>query len=225
MKFPVEKILIDNGSSVNFIYWNCFEKMNLSYDRLKKVSSPLFSFLGESVPIMGSIQLEITLVSDLRRNRARRGDQKKAHSCYVSSIKGKQLLRDETLAISEDSVDKRKAMKKVEPVRLKYDDPDKVTYLESGMTGEIKREVVSYLKKNVDVFAWTPADMPDISLEMISHHLNVDPSIKPIKQKRRNMAPEKQHALEEEIDKLIRADFIEEVQYPEWLANVIMVKK
>ncbi|XP_039128920.1 uncharacterized protein LOC120265067 [Dioscorea cayenensis subsp. rotundata] len=44
MKFPVERILIDNGSSVNLIYWNFFEKMNLSYDRLKKVSSPLFSF-------------------------------------------------------------------------------------------------------------------------------------------------------------------------------------
>ncbi|XP_039128919.1 uncharacterized protein LOC120265065 [Dioscorea cayenensis subsp. rotundata] len=93
------------------------------------------------------------------------------------------------------------------------------------MTEEIKREVVSCLKKNVDIFAWTPADIPGISLKVISHHLNVDPSIKPIKQKRRNMPPEKKHALEEEIDKLIQADFIEEVQYPEWLANVVMVKK
>ncbi|XP_039146852.1 uncharacterized protein LOC120284115 [Dioscorea cayenensis subsp. rotundata] len=179
--------------------------MNLSYDRLKKVSFPLFSFSGESVPIMGSIQLPITLgeeprhitrmanfmviksvspaysailgrplLNDMRAVLSSsyllmkfptlgvigqvRGDQKKACSCYVSSIKGKQLLRDETLAILEDSVDKPKAVEKVEPVRLKDHDPD---------------------------------DMPGISLEVIFHHLNVDPK----------------------------------VQYPEWLANVIMVKK
>ncbi|XP_039143940.1 uncharacterized protein LOC120281069 [Dioscorea cayenensis subsp. rotundata] len=31
MKFSVKSILIDNGSSINLIYWNCYEKMNLSY--------------------------------------------------------------------------------------------------------------------------------------------------------------------------------------------------
>ena len=31
--------------------------------------------------------------------------------------------------------------------------------------------------------------------------------------------------LEEEVEKLLDVGFIREVQYPEWLANVVMVKK
>ena len=48
-KYPVERILGDSGSSVNLIYWNCFQKMNLIPDRLKAVSTLLYSFTGEAV--------------------------------------------------------------------------------------------------------------------------------------------------------------------------------
>lgn len=37
--------------------------------------------------------------------------------------------------------------------------------------------------------------------------------------------PERKYAVVEEIDKLLQAGFIKEVQYPNWLANVVMVKK
>ena len=60
-KHPISRILVDNDSSVNLIYWNCFEQMHISHDRLRKVSSPLYSFTGEVVPVAGSIQLPITL--------------------------------------------------------------------------------------------------------------------------------------------------------------------
>ena len=40
-----------------------------------------------------------------------------------------------------------------------------------------------------------------------------------------HIAPERLKYLEEEADRLIEAGFIREVQYPEWLANVVMVKK
>ncbi|KAH7674021.1 Acid proteases protein [Dioscorea alata] len=66
VKFPIERILIDNGSSVNLIYQKCFEKMNLSYNILKKVPSPLFSFSRELVPIIRSIQLSIMLGEEPR---------------------------------------------------------------------------------------------------------------------------------------------------------------
>ncbi|XP_052204088.1 uncharacterized protein LOC127809365 [Diospyros lotus] len=29
---PIERILVDNGSSVNLLYWNCFEKMHVAHD-------------------------------------------------------------------------------------------------------------------------------------------------------------------------------------------------
>ena len=60
---------------------------------------------------------------------------------------------------------------------------------------------------------------------MITHRLNVNPSFKPIKQKRRSFAPERQKVINEEVGKLLQAKAIREVEYPEWLANVVLVKK
>ena len=67
--------------------------------------------------------------------------------------------------------------------------------------------------------------MPGISTEVVAHQLNVNPSIHPVKQKRRVFTPERNAAIMEEVDKLLKAGFIREVYYSEWLANVVMVKK
>jgi hypothetical protein len=67
--------------------------------------------------------------------------------------------------------------------------------------------------------------MPGIDPSIISHKLNVNPCLRPIKQKRRIFAPERNNAIMEEVDKLLTANFIREVFYPNWLANVVMVKK
>ena len=67
--------------------------------------------------------------------------------------------------------------------------------------------------------------MPGINPSIISHKLNVDPSLCLVKQKRRVFAPERNNAIMEEVDKLLTANFIREVFYPDWLANVVMVKK
>ena len=38
-------------------------------------------------------------------------------------------------------------------------------------------------------------------------------------------APERDSAIKDEVHKLMAAKFIREVYYPDWLANVVMVKK
>ena len=38
-------------------------------------------------------------------------------------------------------------------------------------------------------------------------------------------APERDNAIKEEVQKLTLVKFIQEVYYPDWLANVVMVKK
>ena len=67
--------------------------------------------------------------------------------------------------------------------------------------------------------------MGGIDPTVITHKLNTNPSFKPIKQKRRSFAPERQKAINEEVEKLLQAGAIREVEYPEWLANVVLVKK
>jgi hypothetical protein len=45
-----------------------------------------------------------------------------------------------------------------------------------------------------------------------------------VKQRRRTFAAEQNQAIAEEVGKLLKAEFIQEVDYPEWLANVVLVK-
>ena len=67
--------------------------------------------------------------------------------------------------------------------------------------------------------------MGGVDLAVITHKLNVNPSFKPVKQKRRSFSPERQRAINEEVGKLLQRKAIREVDYPEWLANVVLVKK
>ena len=67
--------------------------------------------------------------------------------------------------------------------------------------------------------------MPGISTKIIQHKLNVDLEKKPVQQKRRVFALEQNQAITDEVNKLLAADFIREVYYPNWLVNAVLVKK
>ena len=67
--------------------------------------------------------------------------------------------------------------------------------------------------------------MPGISTKIIQHKLNVDLEKKPVQQKRRVFALERNQAITDEVNKLLAADFIREVYYPNWLVNAVLVKK
>ncbi|KAL0283579.1 UNVERIFIED_CONTAM: Transposon Ty3-G Gag-Pol polyprotein [Sesamum angustifolium] len=57
------------------------------------------------------------------------------------------------------------------------------------------------------------------------HWLNVDPKVRSVKQKKRAFENERNKAIKEEVEKLLRIDYIRLIQYPEWLANVVLVPK
>ena len=84
---------------------------------------------------------------------------------------------------------------------------------------------MDFLKEHMDVFAWSHEDMPDINLSVIIHRLNIDPTYKHVIQKHCGFNLKQHTAISEEVSKLFKAKFIREAHYPEWLANVMMVKK
>ena len=84
---------------------------------------------------------------------------------------------------------------------------------------------MEFLKRNLDVFAWSHEDKPSILENVIQHQLNMDLGKNPIQQRRRVFTPERNKAIMDQVKKLLTAKFICEVYYLEWLANVIMVKK
>ena len=103
-------------------------------------------------------------------------------------------------------------------------DEDNQSKDEPGSLNERKKHKL-FLKKNLDVFAWSHEDRPGIPTSIIRHHLKVDLERKPIQQRIRVFVPERNRAIMHKVDKLLVASFIKEVYYLEWLANVVMVKK
>ena len=63
--------------------------------------------------------------------------------------------------------------------------------ISSRLNLEDANELTKALWRNMDIFAWSIANMPGISLEVITHQLNVSPSYHPVRQKRRQLALER----------------------------------
>jgi hypothetical protein len=74
-------------------------------------------------------------------------------------------------------------------------DPGKKVRIVSQLPQLVKEDLVAFLRRNSDVFAWSHEDMPGIDPSVIVHKLNVDPNHRPVKQKRRNFAAKRNQAV------------------------------
>ena len=57
----LHRILVDNGSSVDILYFQAFERMGIKVSDLKPSPNPVYSFTGDSVVPLGVISLPMTL--------------------------------------------------------------------------------------------------------------------------------------------------------------------
>jgi hypothetical protein len=103
--------------------------------------------------------------------------------------------------------------------------PNKTVYIGTKASKQEQEEILSFLDKNSDAFAWLTSDLVGVNRDVIEHRLQISPNARPKKQKLRKMAEEKVEAMKAEVQRLLDTGFIREVTYPEWLANVVMVKK
>ena len=78
-----------------------------------------------------------------------------------------------------------------------------------------KIKVLLLLIQNVDVFAWSPYEVPRVDPEFIMHKLNMDPLFPPKKQKSRRSAKEHVEAVRSEVRRLKEAGAIREAFFRE----------
>ena len=153
------------------------------------------------------------------------GDKRVARECYSASMKQKvvdNIYMDE-IDMRDEVNTRPKPSEELEPIQLD-DNPEHLAYIGSKLAKDLRSLLTHFLKHNKDVFAWKQEDMGGIDPTIITHRLNNSPSFKPVKQKR-SFTPERQKAINEEVGKLLQAGVIREVEYLEWLANVVLVKK
>ena len=57
------------------------------------------------------------------------------------------------------------------------------------------------------------------------HELNIDPSYPAVKQNPQHFSLEKNKAINDAVDRLLEIEAIEECKYPDWVSNLVVVKK
>ncbi|GKV48213.1 hypothetical protein SLEP1_g55039 [Rubroshorea leprosula] len=85
----------------------------------------------------------------------------------------------------------------VKEVHIDDRDPSRKTQIGTRLSSKERLELIAFLRANNDVFVWTSADMPGIPTSVIK----------------------------EEVKKLLQAGFVRRVDYCEWVANPMLVKK
>jgi hypothetical protein len=67
--------------------------------------------------------------------------------------------------------------------------------------------------------------MPRINPSVIVHEIKTYPGVKPVRQKLFPFHPKKTATIKEEVEKLLKFDFIYLVPLTEWVSNIVLVTK
>ncbi|XP_028071749.1 uncharacterized protein LOC114274078 [Camellia sinensis] len=274
-KFDVKRVLIDQGSAADIMYYELFKKLGLSEQHLTPATSPLVGFNSQTEWPLGRITLPIIAKSkvvsvdflvvntpspynailgrpwihqmeavpstyhQLVRFPTKygveeiRGDQVAAKHCFIAAMKTKQVcdqvqmveVPDQPVLEDVGGVPTEKMVEDLETVLVEEGNPDKFFLLGTSLTVGEKEQLLALLRKHIEVFAWSAYDTPGLDPNYACHRLNVQLGAQPVIQKSRRSSAQHTDAVIEDVDKLLAAGVIREVQYPKWLSNTVVVKK
>ena len=147
-----------------------------------------------------------------------RRDQVLARHCYNIALQRNGQLDPcpvDGLDTRDDLTEERdEPIEDLVSIPLNDGNEEHMVKIGSNLGKEVRTQLINFLQKNADVFAWAPTDMSGIDAEVMEHRLVVDPKHRPMKEKIRSHASKRQMAIAEEVDKLLKAGFIREVNYP-----------
>jgi len=181
-----------------------------------------------------------------------KSDQKEAKKCYENSLKtrrGISMVAErppveeapveivpmeeapaEAIPMKEDRI----GVSRAENARERRPEPaenvverqigGKTVRLGRSLDQEEQNLVAEVISRHLDAFAWSASNMPGIDPDFLCHRLTMEPKVRPVRQRRRKFNEERRLVVQEETRKLLNADHIREMQYPEWLASVVLVK-
>nr|XP_023881707.1 uncharacterized protein LOC111994079 [Quercus suber] len=181
--------MVDQGSCAEIMYLDLYRGLNLKPEDLTAYDSPLVSFDGKVVIPKGQIRLPIQAGSKVVELDFIVVD---AYSPYTA------IVARPWLHTGPADEAKCEDLKKF----AVGDNPEKFFQVGAQLPPQEKEELVEFLKRNVDVFAWNAYEVPGVDSSFIYHHLNVNPSIVPKKQPPRRSSKEYSDAVQDEVMKL-----------------------
>ncbi|KAI3473671.1 hypothetical protein Pfo_031543, partial [Paulownia fortunei] len=236
--FDVARIMVDTGSSVDVLFYEAYKKMNLDII-LHPVDTTLFGFDGRAVVSTFHMKLKFPVDEGIGEVK---GDQCSARRCYVEAVRKaeqKKAKREQSTErepplkvmkrseAERPSVEQEHVMPNEELINIELipGDGTRTTRIGTQLSQELTDSMTQFLRNNIDIFAWNVRDLEGIDPGVAVHHLNVDPAYKPVKQKKRHFGLENDKVIQKEVEKLLEAGHIREIQFLEWLSNVVLVPK
>ncbi|KAI3732604.1 hypothetical protein L1987_63810 [Smallanthus sonchifolius] len=197
----IRRILIDGGSSVNIIQHVVLKRMGIPESKIISKSAVLTLDTRHE-----SGTLDLPPMCQDAYSLGSSEDQQGSARCR----------RLDVLEAREQDV---------KELSLSPEDPDVKVLIGTSIPEDIEQSLIRLLKSRTSTFAWKHEDMTCISKDVITHKLGIDNSFRPIHQKRRNFAQERNTVIQEEVERLLKARMIKEVKFPRWLVNVVVVQK
>ncbi|XP_073138332.1 uncharacterized protein [Henckelia pumila] len=221
--------------------------MDLQGYELSPVKTALYGFAGHTIQPRGEMLLPITLgLGYEKRTVMTRFKLVEAPSSY-NVILGRPAMnafRDVASAYHQkikfpvgDKIGKEggqggrevcsveESKGEYEKVKLVPGKEGKSVKIARDLETNLAEQLKSCLIRNRDVFAWSQDDLMGVPSHVAEHKLNITLGSRLVLQKKRNFGPEKDRVIAEQVQELLRAGHIKEVQFPTWLSNVVMVPK
>ncbi|TXG57241.1 hypothetical protein EZV62_018554 [Acer yangbiense] len=104
---------------------------------------------------------------------------------HLGSVTGQLDVKEDTFGEEMPEEERGGPVEELEEVVVREENPPKTVKIGSTLSPEHKAVLQKVLRDYNDVFAWSHEEMPDIPPNLAAHRLNVDPTFKPVKQKRR----------------------------------------
>ena len=124
---------------------------------------------------------------------------------------------------ARESYDGPEDAKRIDLAKL-GEDPRPV-YIAMDLTPKEEELLISTLNEYRDVFAWSYRDLKGVDPKICQHTIPMKDDAKPRKQRPYTYNENFAKKIKEEIDKLLEAEFIYEIEHTEWVSPIVVVPK
>ncbi|VFQ76140.1 unnamed protein product [Cuscuta campestris] len=220
----VHRTLVDTGSSVNIMYNNTFKELGLSRNDLKPIHTPLSGFTGDTIEAEGTITVRAGVGDGTHRLWLDVEFMVAQLDCAHHLILGRLGLEDLECVISpvhlcmkfntptgvgvakgirkEEGRPRAEPAEEVEEVTLDPAKPEQKGKVGKTLPHRSNEQLLEVLRAFKVLFAWGPEDMPGVDPKIICHRLAVDPTHKPVKQKKRFLSSERREFVTKQVTTL-----------------------
>ncbi|XP_050895251.1 uncharacterized protein LOC127101860 [Lathyrus oleraceus] len=251
---PINKILVDCDTTVNLILHHILRKIAKYDTDAKPHNMVLSNYEGNVGFTLGVIQVKLTVGTVTRsiifmivetKERQELDPQVgeanlvlmiefealKRISAYITENKQQSALEAE---VKNMVVEASKEFHQIGPGKdFVPEPPDKVQNKDQGqrLDAIYDDEPLGFdrsspvVKEVKDYFAWDYDEMPGLSKDLVELKLPIKPGKKHIKQNPRQFALAILSKIKEEVERLLRSNFIRTARYVKWLANIVPVIK